>query len=474
MSKDNIKHSSPCDLEKLKLKVKVEQPFCRESNRVWRGAVVKGWGKRDIPEKTHRPKALSGTIPTCENPIELEVRTVVHKLRAMTALGAILPAAAGGPARVLQDERATSRGPSSALDDPANERASTRRRQREGKASEGIRVSMNLAREFQSIYALSTNETLLEPGDMYVNLQLQHIKLSAFEWITRMSALINFHALRRSDGCFNFPEPESYCLLFTLVKRIQAEPLAWAKCVSRMVEASARQIADRIPAHTSCPRLHHEGVPASGHETQGSGRQALRSSTSAPARQFWWNPRQGSASGDEVRMPVAQPISVLHRHVAFLPIPASKTTRVWSSAGIKGRGKREIPEKTRQTAASSGMIATCENPGVTQQANRSATAAPRRWESQCWGYYAVVRRQQSSQIGLVCTDLRPQPYRTSSGRIGSPGEGSSGAAKSIAQLMEWLQEEWRQIPVDILQTLVESMPDRVAAVIATRGGPTRF
>ncbi|KAJ8881941.1 hypothetical protein PR048_018428 [Dryococelus australis] len=41
--------------------------------------------------------------------------------------------------------------------------------------------------------------------------------------------------------------------------------------------------------------------------------------------------------------------------------------------------------------------------------------------------------------------------------------------KSIAQLMEWLQEEWRRIPVDVLQTLIESMPDRVAAVIAAIG-----
>ncbi|KAJ8870036.1 hypothetical protein PR048_029047 [Dryococelus australis] len=41
--------------------------------------------------------------------------------------------------------------------------------------------------------------------------------------------------------------------------------------------------------------------------------------------------------------------------------------------------------------------------------------------------------------------------------------------KSIAQLMELLQEEWRRIPVDVLLTLVEIMPDRMAAVIAARG-----
>ncbi|KAJ4429997.1 hypothetical protein ANN_22201 [Periplaneta americana] len=36
---------------------------------------------------------------------------------------------------------------------------------------------------------------------------------------------------------------------------------------------------------------------------------------------------------------------------------------------------------------------------------------------------------------------------------------------SIVQLSAILQEEWRRIPVDILHKLVESMPDRVAAVI---------
>ncbi|KAJ4450707.1 hypothetical protein ANN_02136 [Periplaneta americana] len=39
---------------------------------------------------------------------------------------------------------------------------------------------------------------------------------------------------------------------------------------------------------------------------------------------------------------------------------------------------------------------------------------------------------------------------------------------SIVQLSAMLQEEWRFIPVDILHKLVETMPDRVAAVIATR------
>ncbi|KAJ8879830.1 hypothetical protein PR048_020447 [Dryococelus australis] len=41
--------------------------------------------------------------------------------------------------------------------------------------------------------------------------------------------------------------------------------------------------------------------------------------------------------------------------------------------------------------------------------------------------------------------------------------------KYISQLVEWLQEKWRRIPVDVLQTLVENMPDRVAAVTTERG-----
>ncbi|KAJ8878353.1 hypothetical protein PR048_018930 [Dryococelus australis] len=51
------------------------------------------------------------------------------------------------------------------------------------------------------------------------------------------------------------------------------------------------------------------------------------------------------------------------------------------------------------------------------------------WAVERHSYYAVVRRQQCSPIGLARPEPRPQPYRTSLGRIGSPGEGSSGPAK---------------------------------------------
>ncbi|KAJ8897319.1 hypothetical protein PR048_002665 [Dryococelus australis] len=59
--------------------------------------------------------------------------------------------------------------------------------------------------------------------------------------------------------------------------------------------------------------------------------------------------------------------------------------RIWSSAGMKERGKREIPEKTRPQTPSSSTILTCENPvtrlGIeplvgSERANRSATVAP--------------------------------------------------------------------------------------------------
>jgi len=45
---------------------------------------------------------------------------------------------------------------------------------------------------------------------------------------------------------------------------------------------------------------------------------------------------------------------------------------------------------------------------------------------------------------------------------------------SVPDLTNALFAEWAQIPTDTLQNLVESLPRRVAPVIAAKGGPTPY
>ncbi|KAJ8867334.1 hypothetical protein PR048_031135 [Dryococelus australis] len=93
----------------------------------------------------------------------------------------------------------------------------------------------------------------------------------------------------------------------------------------------------------------------------------------------------------------------------------------------------------------------------------------------CQGYYAVVRRQQCSPIGLTRPEPRPQSCRTSLGRIGSPGEGSSVAAKIHCSTYGMVARGMATNPRGyVLHTLVESMPDRMAAVIAARDITDRY
>ena len=46
--------------------------------------------------------------------------------------------------------------------------------------------------------------------------------------------------------------------------------------------------------------------------------------------------------------------------------------------------------------------------------------------------------------------------------------------KNLRELEEILQEEWRKIPYEIYNKLIESMPHRIEACIKSQGLPTEY
>ncbi|KAJ8866114.1 hypothetical protein PR048_033638 [Dryococelus australis] len=178
------------------------------------------------------------------------------------------------------------------------------------------------------------------------------------------------------------------------------------------------------------------------------------------------------------------------------------------NAGALDRGEGEFSEKTRRPAASSGTILTSGNPDLLSRSKSErgleARLPPRpddvRTVRLCvkreakgptyticstrkvWRERTSNRLQQQQWCGVMRGKLRfahlpdwsaqspdLNPIEHLSDELDHRVRARQARPKSIAQLMEWLQEEWRRIPVDVLQTLVESMRDRVAAVIAARG-----
>ncbi|CAB5385642.1 unnamed protein product [Rhizophagus irregularis] len=45
---------------------------------------------------------------------------------------------------------------------------------------------------------------------------------------------------------------------------------------------------------------------------------------------------------------------------------------------------------------------------------------------------------------------------------------------SVSQLEQWVKEEWDAVPADYYRNLIKSMPRRIQAVIAAKGGPTKY
>ncbi|KAJ8882837.1 hypothetical protein PR048_014651 [Dryococelus australis] len=62
-------------------------------------------------------------------------------------------------------------------------------------------------------------------------------------------------------------------------------------------------------------------------------------------------------------------------HVNIWKRPRKESNPIRLGGIILGRGKQEIPEKTRRPKASSGPISTCENPGSNPAGNRARFAS---------------------------------------------------------------------------------------------------
>ena len=46
--------------------------------------------------------------------------------------------------------------------------------------------------------------------------------------------------------------------------------------------------------------------------------------------------------------------------------------------------------------------------------------------------------------------------------------------KSAEELWEVISDEWRKIDIDFINQVIESMPERVGALLKAKGGPTKY
>ncbi|ROJ24388.1 Growth arrest-specific protein 2 [Anabarilius grahami] len=73
---------------------------------------------------------------------------------------------------------------------------------------------------------------------------------------------------------------------------------------------------------------------------------------------------------------------------------------------------------------------------------------------------------------LLCqlAETLQEKFRQNDSGVSSPGKSPT----SLPDLTNALLEEWSKIPINTLLNLVESLPRRVEAVIAAKGGPTPY
>ena len=91
---------------------------------------------------------------------------------------------------------------------------------------------------------------------------------------------------------------------------------------------------------------------------------------------------------------------------------------------------------------------------------------------------SVTKTAQLASVSIGTVTKVTSAFRsmgkTSVNRVGNCGRQRSPPPSSKHQMREYLLEEWCSIPPVEFQRLVESMPRRIEAVLAARGGPTPY
>ncbi|KAJ8867976.1 hypothetical protein PR048_031785 [Dryococelus australis] len=101
----------------------------------------------------------------------------------------------------------------------------------------------------------------------------------------------------------------------------------------------------------------------------------------------------------------------------------------WSSAGIKEQRKRDTPEKTRKSVASSGTISNCENPGEAWPGGKPGSPM---WEERTLHCVDGSRRCPTSLNGYTGCYSRMKHWRNArAGETGIPREDPPGTCNVL-------------------------------------------
>src|SRR5688572_24886792 len=93
----------------------------------------------------------------------------------------------------------------------------------------------------------------------------------------------------------------------------------------------------------------------------------------------------------------------------------------------------------------------------------------------------LPKSRQPLERQVACNSFHGLPKAQTSTQLKTCGRMSRGQcitdkkkSKTLIELEKVVKSAWKAIPLDRIQVLVDSMPRRIEACIAAKGGPTKY